>query len=68
MTPEARREFVCLFCGESGLADRVTLSASWDGADGLREQSWWAHRGCLLDRMAARVRSAGGPVVEDDFA
>jgi hypothetical protein len=53
-------KFPCCFCGEvepeadHGLVLIGKETAEW----GAREQQWWCHVQCLLDRMVSQARDA----------
>ncbi len=53
---------LCCFCGQSVVssdAEAIRVAASWRESEIEREQSWRAHRGCLLERMHEHVAGAG---------
>jgi hypothetical protein len=59
---------LCCFCGQSveqEAPDRIRLGVRWleDGRE--REQSWGAHRGCLLERLHEGVKGQGPFFGED---
>ena len=64
MDESAIHGWTCCFCGE-GEDGEPELTIGAHSFSGNVEQYWWAHRRCLLDRMAEVVRSAGGPLVDD---
>ena len=53
---------ICCFCGrivELADPERVRIGVGW-GRDGSElEQSWAAHRGCLLERLDEQVKGRG---------
>ena len=53
---------LCCFCGRSvdhAESEPIRVSARWDEDGAEREQSWGAHRACLLERMHEQVKGQG---------
>jgi hypothetical protein len=58
--------FACCFCGEHGDDDdRITVLALWKDQGEEKEQGWWSHRACLMERLHERVRTGIGPLFPD---
>jgi hypothetical protein len=52
----------CCFCGQAVAHSdlhRVRVTVRWIDGDQEHEQSWSAHRGCLLERMHPQVQGQG---------
>jgi hypothetical protein len=50
------------FCGEGverSDPEHIRLDARWAGDAGERQQSWGAHRRCLVEQMHEAVRGQG---------
>ena len=61
-TPAGQSTDVCCFCGrgiEHSDPERVRIAARWQEGGSECEQSWRAHRGCLLERMNDAVLGEG---------
>jgi len=59
---------LCCFCGqgiEHTDPERIRIDARWEEGGNEREQSWRAHRRCLLERMHEAVMGEG-PFFGDD--
>lgn len=57
-------ELRCLFCGRDPGHEHIMVGAFWDEGHGIGQEHWPAHAACLLERMGAHARAAGGPFLE----
>jgi hypothetical protein len=61
-TAAAQTSDLCCFCGqgiEQTHPERIQIDAQWEEGGTKRQQSWGAHRKCLLERMHEAVRGQG---------
>ena len=60
--PQQLTSEICCFCGqvlEHEDPERVRIGVRWERAGDEVEQSWGAHRECLLERLHEQVKGQG---------